>query len=141
MKEIRVYDETGKYIPVISSEMSTIFPGWGAFRCYDQNNETHCASRLGDSDPWIELEYSLKNGVGVLSVMNYGTPTDKATLQIFKDRDLTDILWEGKFDGDKVEQSWDSESVCFLLLYVYTPVCCGTSEMNLPTSVSFGVNI
>ena len=108
MKEVWAIDETGKYIPPLHSEMSTYFPGWGAFRCHDQNNETHCNTRLGDRDPWLEIEYSLENGVGEVGLINYGTEAHKATVAIYKDHEWKKLLWEGRFEGDKDVQSWES---------------------------------
>ena len=107
LKEVFAIDETGNLLPPLSSRMSSFFPGWSSFRCLDKNNETHCATRLGDRDPWLEVEYSLKNGIGQVGLVNYGTKADKATIAIYDDVERQGLLWEGRFEGDKDAQTWD----------------------------------
>ena len=116
LKEVFAIDEAGKSIAPLHSVMSTFFPGWGTFNCHDQNNYTHCSTRLGDRDPWLEIEYSLENGIGQVGLINDGTRWTRATILIYKDVYRQKLLWEGRFTGKSNVEFWDGKYPFFSLL-------------------------
>ena len=101
LKEVFATDENGYLLPPLRSAMSTIYPGWSAYRCHDQNNETECLTRFGDRDPSLEIEYSLDNGVGGIGIINSGTDVKKGTVAIYKNVGQQQLLWEDRFSGKK----------------------------------------
>ena len=101
LKEVFATDEKGNLLPPLHSAMSSIYPGWGTFHCHDQKNDTQCLTRLGDRDPWLEIEYSLDNGVGQVGLINAGTDVKKGTVAIYKNVGQQQLLWEDRFSGKK----------------------------------------
>ena len=116
LKEVFATDENGNLLPPLHFAMSSVYPGGDTFHCLDQNNETQCLTRLGDRDPWLEIEYPLDNGVGQVGIINADTDASRATVAIYKDHKWQQLLWEGRFGGKNNVLFWNGAFSFPLLL-------------------------
>ena len=116
LREVHAYDKDGEYIVPGHGYMSSAFPGWDASHCHDLDSDTFCTTRLGDQDPWLELEYPMDHGFARIEIENYNKGNEGCRIVVYRDHFWHEMLWESFLEGQKDVYTFDGKFIYWVIV-------------------------